>query len=350
MPKLQQALPVGRQHKNTLKFMAVNIDDYTKELECDYKEEHYSVRDNGAILRHSRLNKKPRQLDNNWTFGYLNDKGYLIISSEVVHRIVAFAFLGQPPTNQHVVDHIDTNRQNNRPENLRWLTRLENILNNPITRKRIILSCGSIEAFLADPSILKNYEKEDANFAWMKTVTPEEAKLSWERLTTWANSNFVQNESNKNTLGEWLFSNVGIKSNQVTEPVNNGVSLTLNAIQKDWKTPTEFYLCPTEITTKPIKSYFDNLEVGKTFSNNQFNNSVIEDFAISKDENSLWILCQTNKGEAIKPWNMAEITFENEKFVHHNIGSFFTKLGAEKRLTILQGLEWKGEDSVDDYC
>lgn len=80
---------------------------------------------------------------------------------------------------QHIVDHIDTNRQNNRPENLRWLTKLENILNNPITVKRIIFHCGSREAFLKDPSILENHMNEDLNFVWMKTVTPEEAKYLW---------------------------------------------------------------------------------------------------------------------------------------------------------------------------
>ena len=67
---------------------------------------------------------------------------------------MAYAFLGEPPTNQHVVDHIDTNRQNNRPENLRWLTRLENALLNPITRAKIENICGSIEAFINDPTIL----------------------------------------------------------------------------------------------------------------------------------------------------------------------------------------------------
>lgn len=69
------------------------------------------------------------------------------IASVRVHIIVATAFHGPKPTKEHVVDHIDTNRRNNRPDNLRWVTRLENALDNPITRKRIIMRCGSIEAF-----------------------------------------------------------------------------------------------------------------------------------------------------------------------------------------------------------
>ncbi len=134
----------------------VSIDDYKEVKDCIYKEEHYSVRDNGAVMRHPREGKRIRKDDNVWTFGKPNDiTGYMEIAGQRVHRIVAFAFHGNPPTDQHVVDHIDTNRRNNRPGNLRWLTRLENALNNPITRARIENLCGSIEVFLADPSILR---------------------------------------------------------------------------------------------------------------------------------------------------------------------------------------------------
>lgn len=194
--------------------MNVNVENYEKQTECVYKDEHYSVRDNGTIFRHSRQNKPLRKHDNHWTFGTPNNYGYLLIVSEVVHRIVAYAFLGEPPTSQHVVDHIDTNRQNNRPENLRWLTKLENILNNPITVKKIVFRCGSIEAFLKDPSILKTYESEDPNFTWMRAVTPEEAKISWERLSNWAKRDYSSSISNGNSLGEWVFSNKRIKKTE----------------------------------------------------------------------------------------------------------------------------------------
>ena len=29
-------------------------EDFVEVMECDYKGEHYSVRDNGAIMRHAR--------------------------------------------------------------------------------------------------------------------------------------------------------------------------------------------------------------------------------------------------------------------------------------------------------
>lgn len=43
-----------------------------------------------------------------------------------VHRLVAFAFLGPPPTDIHIVAHNDGNASNNRLTNLRWATRSEN--------------------------------------------------------------------------------------------------------------------------------------------------------------------------------------------------------------------------------
>ena len=34
--------------------MKDQIDIFEKESECDYKGEHYSVRDNGAVMRHPK--------------------------------------------------------------------------------------------------------------------------------------------------------------------------------------------------------------------------------------------------------------------------------------------------------
>ena len=186
----------------------VNIDDYNEIKDCIYKGEHYSVRDNGAVMRYRREGMRKRKLDNIWSFGTKNViTGYMDFGGERVHRIVASAFHGEAPSNQHVVDHIDNNRCNNRPENLRWLTRLENILNNEITRKKVELICGSIEAFLNKPSLLFGYEAEDKNFSWMRNVTPEEAKNCLENWKQWAKTatkgtNYKKEEQN---ISEWIF-------------------------------------------------------------------------------------------------------------------------------------------------
>lgn len=58
-----------------------------------------------------------------------NDNGYLYVTLmthgyrdvRAVHQLVAAAFLGPCPTDQEV-DHIDTDKHNNRATNLRYLT------------------------------------------------------------------------------------------------------------------------------------------------------------------------------------------------------------------------------------
>lgn len=63
-----------------------------------------------------------------------NTQGYLQIGLSYngkhtcvrTHTLVATAFLGAPPTSQHVVNHIDGNITNNNASNLEWVTRSEN--------------------------------------------------------------------------------------------------------------------------------------------------------------------------------------------------------------------------------
>ena len=64
-------------------------------------------------------------------------RGYLAINlrerpgepnkHRVIHRLVALAFLGEPPTPAHQVNHKDADTMNNDPANLEWVTCAENI-------------------------------------------------------------------------------------------------------------------------------------------------------------------------------------------------------------------------------
>ena len=140
------------------------LEVFDREMRCEYKNRQYLVHDNGAICRLPKEGCRPSKMDNVWSFGTKNpDNGYMIFTGNIrVHQVVCTAFHGPEPQPHMVVDHIDTNRCNNRPENLRWLTRLENALNNDATRKKIIYLCGSIEAggeFVVVPELVLIYRR-----------------------------------------------------------------------------------------------------------------------------------------------------------------------------------------------
>jgi len=328
-----------------------NLHDFHREVACIYDEERYSVRDNGAVLRHSRIGKRLRPADDQWTFGKPNSQnGYMYIGSVRIHRVVATAFHGEPLTQEHVVDHIDTNRRNNRPDNLRWLTRLENALLNPITVKRIELSCGSIEAFLKDPSKLRQ-GRLNPNFEWMRTVSLQEAQACLERMHLWVKC--YKPSSGRGSLGEWVFKPSFTKK-PFPETLRNGSDLvmakTRGAAQREWRIPTEFPCCPQEAKEEPIAAYAAKLTAGAIFSSNHLSTSMVLGAAVDNDGQTVCVICERPETGAVKPWSVARVTFEDGLYVHTSIGTFFTKEGAEKAFCLAFGFEWTGGDTFDDYC
>lgn len=71
--------------------------------------------------------------DNNYMKVLLSKEGKQKL--KLVHRLVAEAFIPNPD-NKPEIDHINTDRTDNRVENLRWVTRKENC-NNPITKEKM---------------------------------------------------------------------------------------------------------------------------------------------------------------------------------------------------------------------
>lgn len=323
----------------------VSVHDSQREVSCIYGGDEYLVRDNGAVFRKKRPGKRKRPLDEQWTFGNpCRHSGYMKLSAVVVHRVVACAFHGQPPSDQHVVDHIDTNRRNNRAENLRWVTRLENILLNPATHKKILAAYGSIEAFFENP------QKPDiprflGQYDWMRTVSKEEAQASRKRMEKWAKSD---RRLRGGSFGEWLFATENQVSGRDLE-AQDVDSLTVGAIQRRWRTPCEFPACPEKARDVALLEYKQELTSGSVFSRNQYGESRALSAGISQDESALIVLCEL-EANAIKPWANSRVTVEGGKFCHENLGSCFTLEGAEKRHCLARGLPWEGGDSIDDYA
>jgi hypothetical protein len=337
----------------------------------------------------------------------------MMLGQHRVHIVVATAFLGARDSKVYVVDHIDTNRCNNRVENLRWFTRLENALNNEITRNKIIYICGSIEAFIENPNILRERLRfvNEPSLEWMRTVTKEEAtaaynniKHYWKKQTinpkplvggkmgeiVFAEQNTAKQTSSYNLIEtdidnsnkgqynsqgnvsseEWehmtrllkepykeLKPELKKEENVVIVPFEPELVQAKSpaiAWQKRWKTPTEFLCCPSEIDDSTIEKYFNNLVVGNDYNSTLYNGDNEPNFQKIVDkayiDNNKSILVFSVNEAGIKPYALSKIYISEDKIIHESLGTFFEENGALKQFTLTQGLEWTGGDSIDDYC
>lgn len=345
---------------------------FDQEKVCEYKGRRYYVRDNGAVYRQCKEDGISRKWDEEWTFGKFDPKtGYMRIDQERVHRIVCTAYYGAPVGNRNIADHIDTNRCNNRPENLRWVTKLENTLNNSITRAKVELICGSIEAFLENPSLLYGHESENANFVWMRTVTKEEGQRSLRRWNEWAAKPKEERIPKGKGVGEFIFSD---DDQDFVRSWNGGQllpeqktwaqqkaenlrryeeehsfmdSLTPGALQLDWATPTEFPQIPQKISSTPLQDYLARLPKGTIYARNRWGDSLVYDTAMAEDGCHLAVVTEI---PGVTNYALSEVTFEKGFFVHKSIRTFFTEEGAQKYFTESRGLEWTGGDVLEDFC
>lgn len=316
------------------------IDQYSREEEVEFDGDKYLVRDNGAVYRKLRPGRRRSKHDENWTFGrYVTSSRYMYIGSHAVHRIVAFAFLGSPPSEKHIVDHIDTDRSNNCATNLRWVTQLDNLIRHPSLRKRIISAYGSLDNFFEDPRAATTL---DPSIDWLRTVSKEEAERSRAQLIKWG-------ESDGRPTGGDLVNRV-YGTQQAGPPIPelelDIQSLTPMAVQRRWKTPTEFPGCPNILGSDPLTEYAHNLRNDVVFSRNKYNESLV---VMAEQGDAILSVLTSFRQYAVKPWAVAKVTIENGKFVHESIGSFFDENGAKKAHFGLLGIPFSGE-SFDDYC
>ncbi len=342
---------------------------------CEYKGRRYFVRDNGAVYRQCQKDGRIMKWDEEWTFGKFDSKtGYMLISQERVHRIVCTAYHGEPVGDRNVVDHIDTNRCNNRPENLRWVSKLENTLNNPITRAKVEIICGSVEAFLEDPSLLYGHESENPNFKWMRAVTKEEAERSLKRWNEWAAKPVEERTPQGKGVGEWIYEKdktregtklkwrfrylgpyksyaeqmvVVEEMNRIEHEKQYGLknSLTPGAKQLDWKTPTEFLQTPQEISSTPIEDYYSCLSKGTLYCRNQYGDSLVFEAAMAKDGDHLVVVTEI---PGVTNYALSAVTFSDGVFVHRNLGSFLTEEEAMEVFT--ESVEGRlGDDAMESY-
>lgn len=86
-----------------------------------------------------RSNNNPQTIKGKILKCSISHYGYMVVCFEgkhyKVHRLVAMAFIPNPE-NKPEIDHINTNRTDNRVENLHWVSHKENFA-NPISRKNL---------------------------------------------------------------------------------------------------------------------------------------------------------------------------------------------------------------------
>lgn len=111
----------------------------------------------GYILKQKKQQGYPK-------ISYWNGK---TVCNASVHRLVALAFIPNPD-NKPEVDHINTVRDDNRVENLQWVTTKEN-LNNPLTKKKMSETrTGHIESeeWRRNKSLVRKGKRYALGYRW----------------------------------------------------------------------------------------------------------------------------------------------------------------------------------------
>lgn len=303
--------------------MGISVnEEYLEERECIYKGRKYLVRDNGAVMRLSNPTGRKTKNDDTWTFGAKDNAGYLTIGGIRVHLIVAAAYLGEKPDPALVVDHKDTIKVNNRPSNLHYVTRFENLVENPLTRKKLEHAVGlPIEKILENLEVLHGL-KLPPNLTWVKTVSQEEANAMRMKMEC--------------------------KASIPVDFSKGSRSYTDYAIQADGWFPRGFFPCCPQHENSSLQEYADNLSKGATIFYHQYRDYTVVDFGISADGKTLAVKCMDY--ESVKQNILISINYSDKRWFIHKCDSFFSEEGLEKYYTIALGQEWKGGNVMDDYC
>ena len=111
--------------------------------------------------------------------GCKNSDGYIRVNlsknrkgkTYSIHRLVAIAFI-ENPENKPMIDHINTIRNDNRLENLRWVTRSENMQNTIVY----------INNKLGIKNISIIYDNNNKYFAYDKTINGKRHTKSFKTL------------------------------------------------------------------------------------------------------------------------------------------------------------------------
>ena len=67
-------------------------------------------------------------------------------------------------------------------------------------------------------------------------------------------------------------------------------------MQRDWRTPSEFPMCPDIISENPLQDYAERLECGTVFSRSKYGESVVDIAEFNTDGTCLSVLSKIDSG------------------------------------------------------
>ena len=145
-----------------------------------YNFSRYIINEFSEILDKETGNLVSEVLTGKPQYKYVNlhrDDGKRVLRR--VHNILAWTFLGDPPTPKHTADHIDQDRFNNGLPNIRWAdkkTQMSNRSNTILTEEGIPLQDIIDNLPLHYSEVSKAYIKNQMR---VNSKTLLEAKVAW---------------------------------------------------------------------------------------------------------------------------------------------------------------------------
>ena len=124
------------------------------------------------------------------------------------------------------------------------------------------------------------------------------------------------------------------------------------AWQSKDSTHASFPCCPTQISDRAIEDYCDKLLIGDVYceipldDGGKLCHKVIDKTCV--DDNKEFFVISKNE-DAYKKFALHKVYLLDDKFIHENIGQYFDEQEARKNLAKIQGMEWNGIDTIDDF-
>lgn len=139
-----------------------------------------------------------------------------------------------------------------------------------------------------------------------ETVSPEEALNALKNLDRLSRiSKHNGSTTSSRGMGEWIYKCNANDSDHISPSPSSPKaslipSLTSNAMQRNWKTPTEFLLCPDSCGENGLEAYYSRLATDVKFCSNKYGDSVVSDYAYLPTGDAFLVMCKSTEENPVK--------------------------------------------------